>query len=180
MNFVATMIPFGIFYIAVACLGIYLTVLVIKALRKYLKSEPVRKEKQEAARNLGEVLKQHRVDCKMTQEFVAESLGVSRQAVSKWERAESAPDMGNLIALADLYEVTLDELLRVSPEVEEDMRFESQERAESVETEAAAAAEAALAAAARAVSAAKASTAGSISFFAMSAMVRASMETVLQ
>ena len=82
MNFVATMIPFGIFYIAVACLGIYLTVLVIKALRKYLKSEPVRKEKQEAARNLGEVLKQHRVDCKMTQEFVAESLGVSRQAVS--------------------------------------------------------------------------------------------------
>lgn len=85
MNFVATMIPFGIFCIAVACLGIYLTVLVIKALRKYLKSEPVRKEKQEAARNLGEVLKQHRVDCKMTQEFVAESLGVSRQAVSKWE-----------------------------------------------------------------------------------------------
>lgn len=62
--------------------------------------------------------------------------------------------MGNLIALADLYEVTLDELLRVSPEVEEDMRFESQERAESVETEAAAAAEAALAAAARAEAAA--------------------------
>ena len=76
MNFVATMIPFGIFFIAVACLGIYLTVLVIKALRKYLKSEPVRKEKQEAARNLGE-------------EFVAESLGVSRQAVSKWESGVS-------------------------------------------------------------------------------------------
>lgn len=75
-----------------------------------------------------------------SQEGLAEQLGLSRQAVSKWERAESAPDMGNLIALADLYEVTLDELLRVSPEVEEDMRFESQERAESVETEAAAAA----------------------------------------
>ncbi|BCS56317.1 hypothetical protein ADLECEL_02020 [Adlercreutzia equolifaciens subsp. celatus] len=89
-----------------------------------------------------------------SQEGLAEQLGLSRQAVSKWERAESAPDMGNLIALADLYEVTLDELLRVSPEVEEDMRFESQERAESVETEAAAAAEAALAAAARAEAAA--------------------------
>lgn len=62
--------------------------------------------------------------------------------------------MGNLIALADLYEVTLDELLRVSPEVADDVRFESQERAESVETEAAAAAEAALAAAARAEAAA--------------------------
>ena len=51
-----------------------------------------------------------------SQEGLAEQLGLSRQAVSKWERAESAPDMGNLIALADLYEVTLDELLRVSPE----------------------------------------------------------------
>lgn len=76
-----------------------------------------------------------------SQEGLAEQLGLSRQAVSKWERAESAPDMGNLIALADLYEVTLDELLRVSPEVADDVRFESQERAESVETEAAAAAE---------------------------------------
>lgn len=89
-----------------------------------------------------------------SQEGLAEQLGLSRQAVSKWERAESAPDMGNLIALADLYEVTLDELLRVSPEVADDVRFESQERAESVETEAAAAAEAALAAAARAEAAA--------------------------
>lgn len=112
MNFVATMIPFGIFFIAVACLGIYLTVLVIKALRKYLKSEPVRKEKQEAARNLCEVLKQHRVDCKMTQEFVAESLGVSRQAVSKWESGASDPSTTNLLALAKLFGVSAEELLK--------------------------------------------------------------------
>jgi len=59
-----------------------------------------------------------------SQESLAEQLGLSRQAVSNWERAESAPDMGNLIALADLYGVTLDELLRVSPEVEEDVRYE--------------------------------------------------------
>ena len=103
---------FGIFYIAVACLGIYLTVLVIKALRKYLKSEPVRKEKQEAARNLGEVLKQHRVDCKMTQEFVAESLGVSRQAVSKWESGASDPRTTNLMALAKLFGVSAEDLLK--------------------------------------------------------------------
>lgn len=112
MNFVATMIPFGIFCIAVACLGIYLTVLVIKALRKYLKSEPVRKEKQEAARILGEVLKQHRVDCKMTQEFVAESLGVSRQAVSKWESGASDPSTTNLMALAKLFGVSAEDLLK--------------------------------------------------------------------
>lgn len=89
-----------------------------------------------------------------SQEDLATQLGLSRQAVSKWERAESAPDMGNLIALADLYEVTIDELLRVSPEVEEDMRYEARERAESVEAEAAEAAAAAQEAAARAESAA--------------------------
>jgi len=94
-----------------------------------------------------------------SQEGLAEQLGLSRQAVSKWERAESAPDMGNLIALADLYGVTLDELLRVSPEVEEDVRYESQERAESAESQAAEAAEAARAAAERAETAAVAASA---------------------
>ena len=89
-----------------------------------------------------------------SQEGLAEQLGLSRQAVSKWERAESAPDMGNLIALADLYGVTLDELLRVSPEVEEDVRYESQERAASSEAQAAEAAEEAREAAERAEAAA--------------------------
>ena len=64
---------------------VYLVFLLIKALKKYIKSEPVRKEKAESAKSLGEVLKRHRTECKMTQEFVAETLGVSRQAVSKWE-----------------------------------------------------------------------------------------------
>ncbi|MEE0707000.1 MAG: helix-turn-helix transcriptional regulator [Adlercreutzia sp.] len=89
-----------------------------------------------------------------SQEDLATQLGLSRQAVSKWERAESAPDMGNLIALADLYEVTIDELLRVSPEVEEDMRYEAQERAASAEHEVVEAAAAAQQAAVRAESAA--------------------------
>ena len=54
-----------------------------------------------------------------SQEALAHELGLSRQAVSKWERAESAPDTENLIALARLYDMSLDELLRVSPEAEE-------------------------------------------------------------
>ena len=48
---------------------------------------------------------------KFSQEELADKIGVSRQAVSKWERAESAPDTNNLIELAKLYEVSLDELL---------------------------------------------------------------------
>lgn len=47
----------------------------------------------------------------LTQEGLAEKLGVSRQAVSKWECSESSPDTDNLIALAELYGVSLDELL---------------------------------------------------------------------
>lgn len=91
---------------------VYLVVLLIKALRKYIRSEPIRKEKAESARSLGEVLKRHRAACKMTQEFVAESLGVSRQAVSKWESGKSDPSTSNLIALAALFGTAAEELLK--------------------------------------------------------------------
>ena len=47
----------------------------------------------------------------LSQEELAAKIGVSRQAVSKWERAESSPDTDNLIELAQLYEVSLDDLL---------------------------------------------------------------------
>ena len=46
-----------------------------------------------------------------SQEELAEKLGLSRQAVSKWERAEASPDTDNLIALSKLYGITLDELI---------------------------------------------------------------------
>lgn len=90
----------------------YVVYLIIRALRKYIKSAPVRNEKAENAKTLGEVLKQHRVSCKMTQEFVAETLGVSRQAVSKWESGTSAPSTTNLMALANLFGITAEELLK--------------------------------------------------------------------
>ena len=91
---------------------IYLLVLLIKALRKYLKSGDVRKEKEGIKKSLGENLKEHRVRCKMTQEFVAESLGVSRQAVSKWENGTSDPSTSNLFALAKLFGVSVEVLLK--------------------------------------------------------------------
>lgn len=90
---------------------IYITVLMIKALRKYLNSSDVRKEKTETKKSLGEILKLHRTNCNMTQEFVAESLGVSRQAVSKWENGTSDPSTSNLLALAKLYGVSVEEIL---------------------------------------------------------------------
>ena len=50
-----------------------------------------------------------------SQEELAGRLGVSRQAISKWERAESSPDTDNLIALARLYGISLDGLLLHTP-----------------------------------------------------------------
>ncbi len=47
-----------------------------------------------------------------TQEQVAEKVGVSRQAIAKWENGDTLPDINNIIALADLYEVTVDSLVR--------------------------------------------------------------------
>lgn len=57
----------------------------------------------------------------LSQEALAEKLGISRQAVSKWERAEASPDTDNLIALAKLYHVSLDELLKINDEEENDV-----------------------------------------------------------
>ena len=108
-------IPFFIQLIATVALVVsvlYLLILLVKALRKYLRSGPVRQETNQVRKSLGQVLKERRLECKMTQEFVAEHLGVSRQAVSKWESGASDPSTSNLLALAKLYDIAPEELLR--------------------------------------------------------------------
>ena len=92
--------------LAVMGVSVYVLVLLIRALRKYLRTAPVRAEKAETAKTLGAVLKQHRGACKM-----AERLGVSRQAVSKWESGTSDPSTSNLLALAKLFGIDAKELL---------------------------------------------------------------------
>ncbi len=47
----------------------------------------------------------------LSQEALAEKVGVSRQAISKWERSEASPDMDNIVALARVFNVTVDDLL---------------------------------------------------------------------
>ena len=91
---------------------IYLFILAVKALRKHLKSADVRKEKKTVQKSLGAAIRDHRTRCKMTQEFVAESIGVSRQAVSKWESGASDPSTSNLFALATLFGISAEELLK--------------------------------------------------------------------
>lgn len=68
---------------------------------------------------LADKLVELRKENKLSQEALAEKLGLSRQAISKWERAEASPDTDNLIALATLYGISLDELLGNEPMKEE-------------------------------------------------------------
>lgn len=97
--------------LSMLALFVYLIILLIRALRKYVKGTPAGKEAKTVRRSLSEKLREHRMRCKMSQEFVAEAIGVSRQAVSKWENGLSDPSTANLIALAKLYGVSAEELL---------------------------------------------------------------------
>ena len=63
-------------------------------------------------RTLGERIKAHRTALGMSQEKLAQSLGVTAQAVSKWETGAAEPSPSNLLALAKLYGVDPGDLLR--------------------------------------------------------------------
>lgn len=101
-----------ILFVLLLILFFSLIILVFRALLKYTKSKEVRKEKSELRISLGERLKQERTRHKMTQEFVSETIGVSRQAVSKWENGVSDPSTSNLFAIANLYEISVENLLK--------------------------------------------------------------------
>lgn len=63
-------------------------------------------------------LKRLRNQHQYTQEMLAEELDVSRQVIAKWERGESTPDLALCVKLADLYGVTLDNLVNYNEEEE--------------------------------------------------------------
>lgn len=78
---------------------------------------------------------QYRKKHNLSQEELANQIGVSRQAVSKWERAEASPDTDNLILLAKIYGVTLDQLLQGVEETEEKPEEKPEEKAEQENAE---------------------------------------------
>lgn len=105
----------GIMFFLITAAVIIIAVAVNKSGKKqpvYVPQEPVTPQQEEIRKTLGETLKELRTERNMTQEFVAESLEVSRQAVSKWENGTSEPSTANLIAIAKLYETDPEELLK--------------------------------------------------------------------
>lgn len=91
----------------------YIFYLILKSMVNHIiKSIKSDAENTIAKKSLGEAIKEYRTKSNMTQEFIAERIGVSRQAVSKWERGTSDPSTSNLFALADLFDITVEELLK--------------------------------------------------------------------
>ena len=68
---------------------------------------------------IGKKLKNARIEAGLTQEKAAEKIDVSRQTISNWENEKSYPDIISVIALSDLYSVSLDELLKVDQKMAE-------------------------------------------------------------
>lgn len=65
---------------------------------------------------ISENIKNLRLRHQLTQEQIAEHVQVSRQAVAKWEKGETVPDISSCIALAKLFQVTLDNLVNYEDE----------------------------------------------------------------
>ena len=61
--------------------------------------------------DFGDKLKQIRTSQGLSQEQLAEKIGVSRQAITKWETKKGLPDIENMVILAEIFKVTLDELV---------------------------------------------------------------------
>lgn len=98
-------------YFSPYVLGIVLLVLAIRWFVRR-EREAKRPELKAERASLGEVIRARREACGMTQELVAQKLGVSRQAVGKWESGKSEPSTTNLMALAELFGTDAAELLR--------------------------------------------------------------------
>lgn len=62
--------------------------------------------------NLGEMIYRLRTEKQMSQGDLAEMLEVSRQSISKWENNSAVPELDKLIRLSEIFEVSLDELVK--------------------------------------------------------------------
>jgi transcriptional regulator with XRE-family HTH domain len=82
--------------------------------------------------DISERLKQARADSGMTQEQVAEKILVSRVTLSHWENGKSLPDIVSLISLSELYDISLDELVKGDSKMKEKVRKDSEKAKSNV------------------------------------------------
>lgn len=83
--------------------------------------------------SLNENIKNKRKELKLSQEYIADQLGVSRQAVSKWETGQSEPTASNLTELAALFGISLSELVEPATHTnEQDLNKNSKKKPNTI------------------------------------------------
>lgn len=107
---IVVLVVYG-FRLVIPVLVIIALVLLIRRLLREDRAARSPRAVEERA-SLGEVIRRHREACGMTQELVAQKLGLSRQAVSKWESGKAEPSTTSLLSLCDLFGVDVADLLR--------------------------------------------------------------------
>lgn len=82
--------------------------------------------------NIGDKIKNAREENKLTQTQASESLMVSRQTISNWENGKSLPDILSVIRMSELYQISLDELLKgdkaMMDKIEKDIEIRKTEK----------------------------------------------------
>ncbi|EOT46484.1 MULTISPECIES: helix-turn-helix domain-containing protein [Enterococcus] len=82
---------------------------------------------------LGQRLKKVRVDKGYSQNDVATFLNISRQSISRWETDKSYPDIDNLVELSKYYEVSIDELLIETKELQQEINEKTEQMNKNIE-----------------------------------------------
>ncbi|MBE5890981.1 MAG: helix-turn-helix transcriptional regulator [Lachnospiraceae bacterium] len=107
-----------IFLLLLGILSLVVTILIllliIKAVKRYIRSSQSRAHRNTVKKNLGNILKEARTGKGFTQEFVAETIGISRQTLYKWEKGDSEPNLSFLSELSKLYDLDIETLLTAS------------------------------------------------------------------
>ena len=78
-------------------------------------------------------LKEARTNAGLTQEQVAEKIMVSRQTISNWENGKSLPDIVSILNLSDLYQISLDELLKGDTKMKEKIEKAIKDKGEAIQ-----------------------------------------------
>ncbi|CAH1855433.1 helix-turn-helix transcriptional regulator [Convivina praedatoris] len=79
------------------------------------------------SQSIGEIIKSRRVERGMTQEALAQHLHLSRQAISYWENNQRMPDLVSIIKISEMYQLSLDNLLKQDPRILEEFKQEAQD-----------------------------------------------------
>lgn len=83
---------------------------------------------------LGQRIKEEREKRQWTQDYLAETLNVSRQAISKWEVGSAYPDIDRLVQISNLFDITLDSLIKGDDSLKKSIVITKNAKAQKAQT----------------------------------------------